>query len=50
LDIGAIVASAPDSSAFGKLLQVDEATVKKVLTSWGPGWYRKEKAAPSALQ
>jgi hypothetical protein len=37
LDIGAIVASAPDLSAFGKLLQVDEATLKKVLTSWGPG-------------
>src|SRR5262245_61868327 len=31
LDIGAIVASAPDLSAFAKLLQVDEATVRKVL-------------------
>jgi hypothetical protein len=37
LNIGAIVASAPDLSAFGESLQVDEATVKKVLTSWGPG-------------
>jgi hypothetical protein len=37
LNIGAIVASAPDLSAFVKALQVDEATVKKVLTSWGPG-------------
>jgi mono/diheme cytochrome c family protein len=37
LDIGAIVATAPDLSAFTQALQVDEATVKKVLTSWGPG-------------
>jgi hypothetical protein len=39
LNIGAIVASAPDLSAFAKLLQVDEATVRKVLGSWGPGKY-----------
>ena len=39
LNIGAIVASAPDLSAFAKLLQVDEATVRKVLMSWGPGKY-----------
>jgi cytochrome c peroxidase len=37
LDIGAIVASAPDLSAFVEMLESDEATVKKVLTSWGPG-------------
>ena len=37
LNIGAIVASAPDLSAFVQMLEVDEATVKKVLTSWGPG-------------
>jgi hypothetical protein len=37
LNIGAIVASAPDLSVFVKSLQVDEATAKKVLTSWGPG-------------
>jgi hypothetical protein len=37
LNIGAIVAAAPDLSAFVKMLEVDEATVKKVLTSWGPG-------------
>jgi hypothetical protein len=42
LNIGAIIASAPDLSAFGKLLQVDEATVKKVLTSWGPGKFDAE--------
>ena len=37
LNIGAIVASAPDLRAFAEMLEVDEATVKKVLTSWGPG-------------
>jgi hypothetical protein len=37
LNIGALVASAPDLSAFVKMLEVDESTVKKVLTSWGPG-------------
>lgn len=42
LDIGAIVATAPDLSAFTKMLQVDEATVKKVLTSWGPGKFDAE--------
>jgi hypothetical protein len=42
LDVGAIVASAPDLSAYVKMLQVDEATVKKVLTSWGPGKFDAE--------
>ncbi len=42
LNIGAIVASAPDLSAFAKLLQVDEPTVRKVLMSWGPGKYDAE--------
>jgi hypothetical protein len=42
LNIGAIVASAPDLSGFAKLLQVDEATVRKVLNSWGPGKYDAE--------
>src|SRR5215212_6557001 len=37
LNIGAIVSTAPDLSAFTEMLQIDEATVKKVLTSWGPG-------------
>jgi cytochrome c peroxidase len=37
LNVGAIVASAPDLTAFTEMLQVDEATVKKVLNSWGPG-------------
>jgi hypothetical protein len=42
LDIGAIVASAPDLTAFTQLLQVDDATVRKVLKSWGPGKYDAE--------
>lgn len=37
LNIGAIVASAPDLSPFATMLQTDVATVKKVLGSWGPG-------------
>jgi hypothetical protein len=37
LNVGAIVASAPDLRAFTEMLKVDEATVKKVLKSWGPG-------------
>ncbi len=39
LDVGAIVASAPNLKPFMDMLQVDEATVKEVLTSWGPGRY-----------
>jgi hypothetical protein len=42
LNIGGIVAAAPDLSAFAKLLQVDEANVRKVLGSWGPGKYDAE--------
>lgn len=42
LNVGAIVAAAPDLSLFAQVLQVDEATVRKVLTSWGPGKYDAE--------
>jgi hypothetical protein len=42
LDVGAIVAMAPDLSQFTKLLGVDDATVRKVLKSWGPGKYDAE--------
>jgi hypothetical protein len=42
LDVGAIIAAAPDLSAFAQLLQVDQAAVRKVLTSWGPGRYDAE--------
>ena len=37
LDVGAIIALAPDLSPFIELLGVDDATVRTVLTSWGPG-------------
>ena len=37
LNVGAIISLAPNLSPFTKLLGVDEATVKKVLASWGPG-------------
>lgn len=39
LDVGAIVASSPDLSFFANALQVDDATVRQVLASWGPGRY-----------
>lgn len=42
LNIGAIIASAPDLSALVSLLGVDEATVKKVLLAWGPGKFDAE--------
>jgi hypothetical protein len=37
LDVGRIVALAPDLSAFASLLGVSQATVRQVLRSWGPG-------------
>lgn len=42
LDVGKIVASAPSLKPFADLLGVDEATVRGVLTSWGPGRYNAE--------
>lgn len=42
LDVGAIVALAPDLSAFTNLLQVDADTVRQVLTAWGPGKFDAE--------
>jgi hypothetical protein len=42
LNVGAIVSMAPDLSAYTKMLNVDEATVKKVLASWGPGKFDAE--------
>src|SRR5688572_5936882 len=42
LNIGAIVATAPNLKPFSELLGVDEATVKTVLNSWGPGRYDAE--------
>jgi hypothetical protein len=37
LNVGAIVALAPDLSAVADLLQTDQSTVRTVLNSWGPG-------------
>lgn len=37
LNVGAIVALAPDLSAVADLLHTDQATVRTVLNSWGPG-------------
>lgn len=37
LNVGAIIAMAPDLSVFTESLQVDVETLKKVLASWGPG-------------
>lgn len=37
LDIGKIISLAPNLRPYTDLLGVDEATLKKVLASWGPG-------------
>jgi hypothetical protein len=37
LNVGAIINLAPDVSPLANALQVDEATVRTVLQSWGPG-------------
>jgi hypothetical protein len=42
LNVGAIVALAPDLSAFASLLKTDQQTVRKVLNSWGPGKFDAE--------
>jgi hypothetical protein len=42
LNVGAIVALAPNLQPVADLLGVDVPTVKKVLSSWGPGKYDAE--------
>lgn len=42
LNVGAIVALAPNLSPFTDLLGVDDATVRAVLNSWGPGKFDAE--------
>ncbi len=37
LNVGAIIALAPDLSFFSNLLNLSEKTVRSVLNSWGPG-------------
>lgn len=42
LNVGAIVALAPDLTAFATLLGVSQDTVRTVLNSWGPGKFDAE--------
>ena len=42
LNVGAIIALAPDLSTVAQLLGVPEATVRTVLNSWGPGKFDAE--------
>jgi hypothetical protein len=42
LNVGAILALSPDLSAVAALLEVDQATVRTVLNSWGPGKFDAE--------
>ena len=42
LNVGAIVSLAPDKKPLTDLLKVDEATLGKVLASWGPGKFDAE--------
>lgn len=42
LNVGAIVALAPDLSPLASLLGTDQDTVRKVLRSWGPGKFDAE--------
>jgi cytochrome c peroxidase len=42
LNVGAVVAMAPRLTPFEQALQLDAATIRKVLQSWGPGKYDAE--------
>ena len=42
LNVGAIIASAPDLTAFKKLLGLPEEAIREVLNSWGPGKFDAE--------
>lgn len=42
LDVGKIIASAPDLTPFANLLGVSQDTVRQVLNSWGPGKFDAE--------
>lgn len=42
LNVGAIVALAPNLQTVADLLKTDQATVRKVLNSWGPGHFDAE--------
>jgi len=42
LDVGKIIAAAPDLSAFANLLGISQDGVRQVLRSWGPGKFDAE--------
>ena len=42
LNVGAIVNLSPDLSSVANILRVDQATVRTVLNSWGPGKFDAE--------
>jgi hypothetical protein len=42
LNVGAIVASAPDLTTFVDMLQIPEAEVKRAVEAWGPGKFDAE--------
>ena len=42
LDVGKVIAAAPNLSPFSNLLGVSQATVRAVLNSWGPGKFDAE--------
>src|ERR1041385_2557164 len=42
LNVGAVISMAPNLTPINDALGVDEATVKKVLASWGPGKFDAE--------
>jgi len=42
LNVGAIIAAAPDLSALTDMLQISEAEVKKAVEAWGPGKFDAE--------
>jgi hypothetical protein len=42
LNVGAIIALAPDVSVLANLLGTDETTVRQVVNSWGPGKFDAE--------
>ena len=42
LNVGAIINLAPDLGAVAALLRIDEATVRTVVTAWGPGKFDAE--------
>ena len=42
LNVGAIVASAPDLTAFEELLRLPDEAIREVLNSWGPGKFDAE--------